>query len=85
MQGRDLGVTISTAANWFSNMIIAAVFPMVLAGIGGTWTFLILAILNISFIVFTKLYIPETKGVSLEQIEKNLMAGKKLKDLGLPN
>lgn len=85
MQGRDLGVTISTAANWFSNMIIAAVFPMVLAGIGGTWTFLILAILNISFIVFTKLYIPETKGVSLEQIEKNLMAGKKLKDLGWPN
>lgn len=85
MQGRDLGVTISTAANWFSNMIIAAVFPMVLAGIGGTWTFLILAILNISFIVFTKLYIPETKGVSLEQIEKNLMAGKKLKDLGLLN
>jgi len=30
----------------------------------------------------TFLLVPETKGVTLEHIEKNLMAGKKLKDLG---
>ena len=28
------------------------------------------------------MYVPETKGISLEGIEKNLMEGKKLRNLG---
>lgn len=27
-------------------------------------------------------FVPETKNVTLEQIEKNLMSGKKLRDIG---
>jgi hypothetical protein len=32
--------------------------------------------------VITFLLIPETKGVTLEQIERNLMAGKPLREIG---
>jgi len=38
--------------------------------------------LNIVFIFITMALIPETKNVSLEHIEANLMAGKPLKSIG---
>jgi hypothetical protein len=34
-------------------------------------------------LVFTRFYLPETKGVSLEAIEENLRAGKAARNLGL--
>ena len=33
-------------------------------------------------VLLTVMLIPETKNVSLEHIERNLMAGKKLRDIG---
>lgn len=45
-------------------------------------TFWLYAVLNAFFIVLTVAFVPETKNVSLEQIEKNLMSGKKLRDIG---
>ena len=54
-----------------------------LTGIGGTATFGILAVVNIAFIVFTLLLVPETKGISLEKIERNLLSGKRLRDIGI--
>jgi len=38
--------------------------------------------LNATFLGFTLWFVPETKQVSLEQIERNLMAGKRLRELG---
>jgi SP family galactose:H+ symporter-like MFS transporter len=32
--------------------------------------------------IFLKFFVPETKGITLEQLESNLKAGKALKDLG---
>ena len=74
LKGRDFGITCSTASNWISNAIITTVFPIVLGAIGNTATFVMLG--------FTMMYVPETKGISLEGIEKNLMEGKKLRNLG---
>jgi hypothetical protein len=34
------------------------------------------------FLLITFFLIPETKNVTLEQIERNLMAGKPLRDIG---
>ena len=45
-------------------------------------TFWLYAFLNGFFIVLTMVFVPETKNVTLEQIEKNLMSGKKLRDIG---
>ena len=69
-------------ANWVGNFAIGQFFPVMIAAIGGAMTFGILSVLNVVFIIFTLLLIPETKGISLEKIEKNLMSGKPLKDIG---
>lgn len=83
LQGRDFGIGASTGANWIGNFCIGFFFPVMLAGIGGPWTFGILAVVNVLFIVFTLKLVPETKGISLEKIEKNLLSGKPLKDIGV--
>ncbi|MEN4768451.1 sugar porter family MFS transporter [Duffyella gerundensis] len=79
---RDFGITCSTTTNWVANMIIGATFLSLLGSIGAAGTFWLYTGFNLLFIVVTFLLVPETKGVTLEHIEKNLMAGKKLKDLG---
>ncbi|AKR47856.1 sugar porter family MFS transporter [Acetobacter pasteurianus] len=83
MQGRDLGIMLSTLTNWIANMIVGASFLSVLAWLGGSATFGMIAALNACFLGLTYLFVPETKGISLEQIERNLMSGKKLRDIGI--
>ncbi|KXV57818.1 D-galactose transporter GalP [Acetobacter tropicalis] len=82
IKGRDLGITLSTLTNWISNMIVGASFLSLLGWLGGAKTFGLIALLNALFLLLTKLFVPETKGVSLEEIEQNLMAGKKLREIG---
>ncbi len=81
-QGRDFGIAVSTFVNWAANMVVAATFLSLLSAIGEAHTFLLYAILNVVFGVVVLLYVPETRGVSLETIGRNLMAGKRLRDLG---
>ncbi len=85
LKGRDFGIACSTTMNWVSNMVLGATFLSLLNGIGTAQTFWLYAIFNIGFIAVTILFVPETKGVTLESIEANLMAGKKLKDIGVNN
>ncbi|GAA08673.1 sugar porter family MFS transporter [Acetobacter tropicalis] len=82
IKGRDLGITLSTLTNWISNMIVGASFLSLLGWLGGAKTFGLIALLNGLFLVLTKMFVPETKGISLEVIEQNLMAGKKLREIG---
>ncbi|WP_084637737.1 sugar porter family MFS transporter [Paludibacterium yongneupense] len=82
LQGRDFGITCSTFTNWIANMIVGASFLSLLHGLGGAHTFWLYAGFNAAFIVVTRYFIPETRGVSLEQIEGKLMAGKALVDIG---
>ncbi|GAN69776.1 sugar porter family MFS transporter [Acetobacter orleanensis] len=82
IKGRDLGITLSTLTNWVSNMIVGVSFLSLLNALGAPMTFGLIAALNAVFFVFTRLLVPETRGVSLEKIEQNLMAGKKLRDIG---
>lgn len=79
---RDFGVTCSTTTNWVSNMIIGATFLTLLDSIGAAGTFWLYTGLNLAFVAITFWLIPETKNVTLEHIEKNLMSGKKLRDIG---
>jgi SP family galactose:H+ symporter-like MFS transporter len=80
--GRDLGVTFSTSTNWFVNAIVGQTFLTLLATLGNGNTFLLYGGLNALFIVFFLLYVPETKGVSLEHIESNLLSGLPLRKIG---
>lgn len=82
LKGRDFGISCSTVANWVANMIVGTYFLVIVDSIGGPMTFWLLAALNALFILFVFLFIPETKGISLEKIEQNLMSGKALRNIG---
>ena len=84
LAGRDFGVTCSTMANWIANMIIGATFLTLIDTIGSAGTFWLYAALNVVCIVLTLFFVPETKNISLENIEKNLMAGLPLRSIGNP-
>jgi SP family galactose:H+ symporter-like MFS transporter len=80
--GRDFGVTFSTSTNWVVNAIVGQTFLTLLSTLGNGNTFLMYGGLNVLFIVFFLLYVPETKGVSLEKIEARLLSGVPLRRIG---
>ena len=82
LKGRDFGIGASTFTNWIANMIVGATFLTLLNGIGNAATFWLYGALNVVFLLITFFLIPETKNVTLEQIERNLMSGKPLRDIG---
>jgi len=82
LAGRDLGVTFSTGTNWIANAIVGMTFLSLINGFGPANTFLLYGGLNVLFVVFFLIFVPETKGISLEKIEKNLMSGLKLRKIG---
>ncbi|PYI04594.1 general substrate transporter [Aspergillus sclerotiicarbonarius CBS 121057] len=65
---REPGVAIGVSAQWLSNFIWSFSTPYVLAG--AKWaTFLIFGILDATFAVFVWIFLPETRGRSLEEID----------------
>ena len=82
LKGRDFGIGCSTFTNWAANWLVGLSFLPLLNGIGQAETFWLYAAFNLVFIAFTFWLVPETKGVTLEQIERKLMAGNALRDIG---
>lgn len=82
LKGRDFGIACSTLTNWTANMIVGATFLTLLSRFGRAETFWLYAGLNVLFLWFTYALVPETKGVTLEQIERKLMSGARLRDIG---
>lgn len=82
LKGRDFGIACSTFTNWVVNMIVGATFLSLLNGFGNAQTFWLYAGFNAVFIGLTFWLVPETKNVTLEQIERNLMSGKPLRKIG---
>ena len=82
LKGRDFGIACSTFTNWATNTIVGVTFLSLMSGIGNAQTFWLYAALNAVFIGITFWLVPETKNVTLEQIERNLMSGKPLRKIG---
>jgi SP family galactose:H+ symporter-like MFS transporter len=82
IKGRDFGIAASTFTNWIANFVVGATFLTLLNSIGDAHTFWLYGALNVVFIFITLWLIPETKGVTLEQIERKLMRGLPLRKIG---
>lgn len=82
LRGRDFGIACSTFTNWAANFIVGATFLTLLNTMGNAQTFWLYGALNALFILVTLVLVPETKGVSLESIERKLMGGKRLREIG---
>jgi hypothetical protein len=81
LSGRDFGVTCSTATNWIVNALVGMSFLTLIHTFGPGNAFLLYGGTNVLFIIFFVLFVPETKGVSLEKIERNLMSGLPLRKI----
>ncbi len=66
---RGLAMSLATVTNWAANFIIAATFLSLVDLIGESGVFLLYALIAALAWVFIFKLVPETKGLSLEQIE----------------
>ncbi|KAF3449961.1 hypothetical protein FNV43_RR06040 [Rhamnella rubrinervis] len=63
---------IAATANWISNLIVAQSFLSLAEAIGTSWTFLLFGVISIVALFFVLIFVPETKGLPIEEIEKML-------------
>ncbi|MDD5495661.1 MAG: sugar porter family MFS transporter [Candidatus Omnitrophica bacterium] len=78
---RGRAMSLATVANWGFNMIVAATFLTLMEKLGKPGAFWLYGALSVAGIIFTYLFVPETKGKTLEQIEEHLRSGKSLRTL----
>ena len=71
---RGRAMSLSTVAVWSFNLIVSATFLDLIGAIGSAATFIVYAVLSLVALVFVFIMVPETKGLSLEQIEDTLDA-----------
>jgi hypothetical protein len=69
---RGVAMSFSTAVSWACALLVVQFFPWSLNNLGGMVSFGIFAGFSLIAFIFIKIYIPETKGKSLEQIETEL-------------
>jgi MFS transporter, SP family, galactose:H+ symporter len=82
LEGREVGMTITTMVNWtFAGLVMANALSFMQAH-GNSSIFYVFAGFCLLAIVFVALFVPETKGITLEEMEFNLKNGVALRDLG---
>ncbi|MDD4899038.1 MAG: sugar porter family MFS transporter [Candidatus Omnitrophica bacterium] len=79
---RGRAMSLATLANWGFNMIVAASFLTLTDKLGKAGTFWLFAVICVVGIIYSYFFVPETKGLTLEQIEEHLHSGKGLYKLG---
>jgi sugar porter (SP) family MFS transporter len=68
---RGTAISFTSLVQWVFNWLVVSYFPWVLHHTGGAFTFGILAVFSALQIIITLVWVPETKGKTLEQIEKD--------------
>ena len=79
---RGLAMSFVAGIQWLANFLVALTFLSILSAIGPGMTFWLYGIMCVVALLFSYFMVPETNGVSLEQIEKNLDANKPARELG---
>jgi SP family arabinose:H+ symporter-like MFS transporter len=69
---RGLALSAATIALWMADFVVAGTFPVLSNGLGTSATLYIYAAFCVLSFVYTLLIVPETKGRSLEEIERSL-------------
>ncbi|MFJ2241650.1 sugar porter family MFS transporter [Streptomyces sp. NPDC087859] len=74
MRMRGFGMGVAAVVLWLTNFAIGLVFPSLVSGIGVSNTFFLFVVAGVFSLTFVKLYVPETKGRTLETLEAELRA-----------
>lgn len=84
LEGREVGMTLTTMVNWtFAGLVMGNALTFMHA-FGKASIFYVFAGFCLLAIGFVALFVPETKGLTLEQIELELRNGVRLRELGKP-
>lgn len=68
---RGMGMGVSVLCLWMANFAVGLSFPVLMDGFGLSATFFIFAAIGLGGLLFSYNCVPETRGRSLEQIEKD--------------
>lgn len=79
---RGRAMSIATLSNWGFNFIVASTFLTLTEKMGKSGAFWLYAAVCVVGMVYTRYFVPETKGITLENIEAHLRSGKPLSRLG---
>ncbi|CZG69577.1 sugar porter family MFS transporter [Legionella pneumophila serogroup 1] len=79
---RGAGMGMSSMSNWSFNTIVIFSFPVLHQMFGIEVTFVLYAVICFLGFIYAYIYMPETRNISLEQIETYIMSGKPLRFLG---
>jgi SP family galactose:H+ symporter-like MFS transporter len=82
LQARGTAMSLATVANWAANFLITLVFLSLVGVLGQSGTFWLFAAIGVASFLFTLRLVPETKGLTLEQIEDHFKKGKHPRHLG---
>ncbi|MER7923043.1 sugar porter family MFS transporter [Streptomyces sp. NPDC096057] len=74
MRMRGFGMGVAAVVLWLTNFVIGLVFPTLVSAIGISNTFFLFVVAGLLSLTFVKLYVPETKGRTLETLEAELRA-----------
>lgn len=67
---RSKGMSIAIVSLWIACTIVTIAFPIMLEKLSGGITFLIFALICLANLLYVLRYVPETKGKTLEELEK---------------
>ena len=70
---RSKGQGIGSASHWFMNTVIQLVFPVVVVSMSTATPFVFFAIMTVIQFVVVLLVYPETKGQTLEELQRRLL------------
>jgi MFS transporter, SP family, arabinose:H+ symporter len=70
---RGRAMSISIFSLWTGCILVGQTFPLLLRHLGPSWTFWLYAFTTPLAFLFVLFFVPETKGKSLEQIERQFM------------
>jgi len=70
---RAIAMSLTGTLNWIFTFIVVQFAPSILNQLGGAILFGIFAICSFLALIFVKIWIPETKGKTLEEIERELI------------
>jgi len=71
---RSIGMSVALVSLWAACIIVSVAFPIILEVLNGAMTFMIFAIICILCFAYVWKYVPETKGKTLEELEKELIS-----------
>ncbi|CAI5958122.1 unnamed protein product [Closterium sp. NIES-64] len=73
---RGRAQSIATLLNFASNALVTFALPPIQGALGQAGTFYSFATIGAGALLFIYLWVPETRGLQLEEIEAKLVAGK---------